>query len=149
ERVRRDGAKVSGCSDSAYGVDNTSRSARNSSIRLLNGQMGGKRNSQGYRFARGFESLMSSMNRQLLALILAICFAPAVEAAETQGTFEVRIKDHREAIGDFSQLNLTVGELLISPKPGFKFWQSGWKSLPAAPEVIDLTKYVGNNSLRI
>ena len=93
--------------------------------------------------------MMSSMNRQLLALILAICFAPAVEAAETQGTFEVRIKDHREAIGDFSQLNLTVGELLISPKPGFKFWQSGWKSLPAAPEVIDLTKYVGNNSLRI
>jgi hypothetical protein len=81
-----------------------------------------------------------------LALGLA---ASSAGATESQGTFEVRIKDHREAIGDFAQLNVVVGELLISPKPGLKFWQSGWKSLAASPEVIDLTKYVNNKSVRI
>jgi Domain of unknown function (DUF4382) len=93
---------------------------------------------------------MNSTQRGILPLILVLCLvAPVAGAAESQGTFEVRIKDHREAIGDFSQLTLTVGELLISPKPGLKFWQSGWKGLAAAPEAIDLTKYVGKNSVRI
>ena len=92
---------------------------------------------------------MNSICRGFLSLILALCFAAPAGAAESQGTFEVRIKDHREAIDDFSQLILTVGELLISPKPGLMFWQSGWKGLAPARESIDLTKYVGENSVRI
>lgn len=90
---------------------------------------------------------MTSIHNRILSLILVFCLAPqAAGAAENQGTFEVRIKDHREAIGDFSQLTLTVGEVLISPKPGLKFWQTGWKGLAATRESIDLTKYVGKNS---
>ena len=93
---------------------------------------------------------MNSIHRGILSLILALFLVtPAAGAAASEGTFEVRIKDHREAIGDFSQLTLTVGEILISPKPGLKFWQSGWKGLAAAPEAIDLTKYIGKNSVRI
>ena len=92
---------------------------------------------------------MNSICRGFLSLILALCFAAPAGAAESQGTFEVRIKDHREAIDDFSQLILTVGELLIGPKPGLMFWQSGWKGLAPARESIDLTKYVGENSVRI
>lgn len=92
---------------------------------------------------------MNSFHRAIVPLILALCLAAPTGAAESQGTFEVRIKDHREAIGDFSQLTLTVSDLLISPKPGLKFWQSGWKSVAPAPEAIDLTKYVGKNSVRI
>lgn len=92
---------------------------------------------------------MISIYSRILFLISVFCLAPAAGAAESQGTFEVRIKDHREAIGDFSQLTLTVDEILISPKPGLKFWQKGWKGLAAAPESIDLTKYVGKNSARI
>ena len=92
---------------------------------------------------------MTSIYSRILFLISVFCLAPAAGAAESQGTFEVRIKDHREAIGDFSQLTLTVDEILISPKPGLMFWQSGWKGLAAAPESIDLTKYVGKNSARI
>jgi Domain of unknown function (DUF4382) len=93
---------------------------------------------------------MTSIHSRILLLILVFCLAArAAGAAESQGTFEVRIKDHREAIGDFSQLTLTVGDILISPKPGLKFWQSGWKGLAAAPESIDLTKYVGKNSALI
>jgi Domain of unknown function (DUF4382) len=111
--------------------------------------MGGKGSSQGYGFPGILEAVMNGICRGILSLILALCLAALVEAAESQGTFEVRIKDHREAIGDFSQLTLTVGELLISPKPGLKFWQSGWKGLAPARESIDLTKYVGKNSVQI
>jgi hypothetical protein len=93
---------------------------------------------------------MTSIHSRILPLILVFCLAAqAAGAAETQGTFEVRIKDHREAIGDFSRLTIMVDEILISPKPGLKFWQSGWKPLPMAPESIDLTKYVGKNSALI
>jgi hypothetical protein len=92
---------------------------------------------------------MTSIYSRILFLISVFCLAPTAGAAESQGTFEVRIKDHREAIGDFSQLTLTVDEILISPKPGLMSWQSGWKVLAAAPESIDLTKYVGKNSARI
>jgi Domain of unknown function (DUF4382) len=86
----------------------------------------------------------------LLFLLLILCLAPALAvAAERQGVLEVRLKDHREAIGDFSKLTVTVGEILISPKPGLKFWQRGWKALPVAPQVVDLTQYIGANSAQI
>jgi hypothetical protein len=93
---------------------------------------------------------MTSIHSRILLLILVFCLAPrAAGAAESQGTFEVRIKDHREAIGDFSQVLLTLDEVLISPKPGLKFWQIGWKGLTATPQSIDLTQYVGKNSALI
>jgi Domain of unknown function (DUF4382) len=93
---------------------------------------------------------MTSIHSRILPLILVFFLAAQTAgAAETQGTFEVRIKDHREAIGDFSRLTITVDEILISPKPGLKFWQSGWKALPMVPKSIDLTKYSGKNSALI
>jgi hypothetical protein len=75
--------------------------------------------------------------------------APAAAAAEKQGMLEIRIKDHREAIGDFSTLTLAIAEILISPKPGLKFWQGGWKTITPTTRSIDLTKYVGKNSVRL
>jgi hypothetical protein len=93
---------------------------------------------------------MTRIHSRILLLILIFCLAVrAAGAAEIPGIFEVRIKDHREAISDFSQLTLTIDEILVSPKPGLKFWQSGWKGLAAASESIDLTKYVGKNSALI
>ena len=93
---------------------------------------------------------MTRTHSRILLLISVFCLAARVAgAAEIQGTLEVRIKDHREAIGDFSQLLVTVDQLLISPKPGLKFWQTGWKGLAATPESIDLTKYAGKNSALI
>jgi hypothetical protein len=82
-------------------------------------------------------------------LLPALLAAPAAAATQSQGTLEVRIKDHREAIGDFAKLILTIGEILVSPKPGLKFWQSGWKSLMTGPESVDLTQYIGKNSARV
>jgi hypothetical protein len=83
-----------------------------------------------------------------LILLLFLAASPA-GAAENQGILEVHIKDHREAIGDFEKLTLTIGEILISPKPGLKFWQIRWKSLAAAPESVDLTRYISKNSARV
>ena len=44
-------------------------------------------------------------NRHLLILALAFLLvaAPTLSAGEEQGIFEVRIKDHREAIGGLCQ----------------------------------------------
>jgi hypothetical protein len=84
-------------------------------------------------------------------LILALAFlsvaAPTLSAGEEQGVFEVRIKDHREAIGDFSKLILNFDAILVSPKPGIKFWQTGWKSIPPGIPSLDLTKYTGKQSV--
>lgn len=62
---------------------------------------------------------------------------------------EIQIKDHRDAIGDFAKLNVTVEKLLVSPKPGLKFWRTGWYELKATPDIIDLTQYVGKKTARI
>ena len=65
------------------------------------------------------------------------------------GTLEVRVKDHREAIGDFSRLEITVDTVRISPKAGVKFWQTGWKDLKPSLEKVDLTQYVGKRAATI
>lgn len=93
---------------------------------------------------------MTNISVWVSGLMLALCLAvPAAAVDPSQGVLEVRLKDHREAIGDFAKLTVTVGDILVSPKPGLKFWQSGWKSLAVAAEAVDLTKYIGKNSARI
>jgi len=83
-----------------------------------------------------------------LLLGLLLFAAPGAGTDGSQGVLEVRVKDHREAIEDFSKLNITTDQILIRSKAGLKFWQGGWKNLAVSPETIDLTKYVGKNSAR-
>jgi hypothetical protein len=83
-------------------------------------------------------------------LVLSFAYAANGPAAQReQGLIDVQIKDHREAIDDFAKLNVVIDKILISPKPGLKFWATGWKDLGAAPETVDLTKYVGNKTARV
>ena len=70
-------------------------------------------------------------------------------AGGDQGLLEIRIKDHREAIGDFSRLTLKLDKISISPKPGLKFWRGGWQDLSPSLESFDLTKYVGKQSVTV
>ena len=84
-----------------------------------------------------------------ILLLLVLWVAPVVAGQSEQGTFEVRIKDHREAIDDFSRLLLTIDRVAISPKPGLRFWQTSWKELSPSQASVDLTKYVGKDSVRI
>jgi hypothetical protein len=83
--------------------------------------------------------------------LLLYCVAPANTgaAADGQGVLEVRVKDHREAIGDFSKLTLTFDKIAISPKPGLKFWRVEWKDLAPTTDTVDLTQYIGDKSARV
>ena len=84
-------------------------------------------------------------------LVIALCLvaSEARPAGRDQGILEIRVKDHREAIEDFAKLNITIEKTMLSPKLGLRFWQTGWKDLGAPSETIDLTKYLGNKSVRI
>jgi Domain of unknown function (DUF4382) len=84
------------------------------------------------------------------ALLIAVCIsAPRPFAAESNhGVLEIQIKDHRDAIGDFTRLNIVIDSLLISPKAGLKFWQAGWQELESTA-TIDLTRYVGKKTARV
>jgi hypothetical protein len=85
-----------------------------------------------------------------LTLLLVHCLlTPASAAQREQGVLEIQIKDHREAIGDFAKLNITIEKFLISPKPGLKFWRTGWHELKTASNNIDLTQYVEKKTLKI
>ncbi len=66
-----------------------------------------------------------------------------------RGTLEVQIKDHREAIADFSSATITVESIRLSPKVGFRFWQIGWIDLNPAVDHLDLTKFVGRAAATI
>ncbi len=66
-----------------------------------------------------------------------------------KGTLEIQIKDHREAIGDFSSVNIAVESIRLSPKVGLNFWQLGWISLNPAVDHVDLTQFVGHSAATI
>lgn len=83
-------------------------------------------------------------------LVLSFAYAANGPAAQReQGLIDVQIKDHREAIDDFDKLNIVIDKILISPKPGLKFWETGWKDLGAAFQTVDLTKYVGKKTATV
>lgn len=84
-----------------------------------------------------------------ILLIACLLFLPAYAADNDQGVLEIQLKDHREAIDDFAKLDITVDKILVSPKPGLMFWQTGWKKLTPSTATIDLTQYVGKKSARI
>jgi len=80
----------------------------------------------------------------------ALLFGGVLHAASAdQGLLEIRVKDHREAIGDFSRLTLKLGKISISPKPGLAFWKVGWRELSPAVQAVDLTKYTGKETATV
>jgi hypothetical protein len=85
----------------------------------------------------------------VFAVVLCLCAAVGFAAEREQGILEVRIKDHRDAIGDFARLDITIDKILISPKPGLRIWQTGWQELAPSPATFDLTRYVHKKTVRV
>jgi hypothetical protein len=86
----------------------------------------------------------------VLPFIASCLFVNLAFAAESKlGVLEIQIKDHREAIGDFAKFDIALDKLLISPKAGLMFWQTGWKELQPSVATVDLTQYIGKKSARI
>ena len=93
---------------------------------------------------------MARIGKILIALLILAGVSDRGEAAEReQGILAIQIKDHRDAIDDFDKLIVTIDKISVSPKPGLKFWQTGWKDLAVTSEPIDLTKYVGKNTAQV
>ncbi len=93
---------------------------------------------------------MARIGKILVALLLLAGLSLQLQAAEReQGILEVQIKDHRDAIGDFENLIVTLDKIAVSPKPGLKFWQTGWKEFAVISQPIDLTKYVGKKTAQV
>ncbi len=82
-------------------------------------------------------------------LLVANVIGDSFAAQRDSGVLEIRIKDHRDAIGDFVRLNIVIDKISLSPKTGLKFWKTGWHELTVGTDPIDLTKYVGKTSARI
>ncbi len=86
----------------------------------------------------------------ITAIFLCLIFGEAgLAPGDEQGMLEIRVKDHREAIGDFSKLIVTLDAVLISPRPGLKFWQTQWTSLTPSVPTLDLTQYVEKSSASV
>jgi hypothetical protein len=101
--------------------------------------------------ARLGKTLALNLLRSYLGIVVTACVlvSPGLAAERDQGILEIQIKDHREAIDDFAKLNLIIDKILISPKPGLKIWQTGWKEIGAAFAPVDLTQFVGKKTAKI
>ena len=82
------------------------------------------------------------MMAYVVLFFVALLSASLASAQPRNGILEVRVKDDREAIGDFSQLDIAFEMISISPKVGLYFWRMGWKALKPSVGKIDLTKYL-------
>ena len=82
------------------------------------------------------------MMAYVVLFFVALLSASLASAQPRNGILEVRVKDDREAIGDFSQLDIAFEMISISPKVGLYFWRMGWKDLKPSVGKIDLTKYL-------
>lgn len=61
--------------------------------------------------------------------------------SRSEGSLEVRVKDHRNAIDDFRTLDLSFGALRLAPEPGMESSDPGWLELAPLLDRMDLTRY--------
>jgi uncharacterized protein DUF4382 len=91
---------------------------------------------------------------KLLALLLlcselGLNAVLALGAESARGMLEIRLTDHREAIGDFSEVKLVIDKILVSPRSGLQFWRTGWQEIVPSSVSIDLTQLTGKKAAPI
>lgn len=85
----------------------------------------------------------------LLCSQLGLNAVPALGVESALGMLEIQLTDHREAIGDFSQVKLLIEKILLSPRSGLQFWRTGWQEIAPSSDSIDLTQLTGKKTARI
>lgn len=60
---------------------------------------------------------------------------------DTEGTLEVRVKDHRNAIDDFRSVGLKFSKLRLAPNARLRSTDPGWLELVLQSDQMDLTRY--------
>jgi hypothetical protein len=88
-------------------------------------------------------------NRWLVFVVLVSVAPLGCSQPSGRGFLEVKIKDHRDAIGDFTSVKIAIQSIRLSPKVGLKFWQMGWSDLNPDVERVDLTQHVGQSAATI
>jgi hypothetical protein len=78
----------------------------------------------------------------LIAGLTTACSAPP-----GVGTVEIRLSDHREAIGDFARLTVEIDRFELHPASASP--ESGWMVLKPAITEADLTQLIGEASLPV
>jgi hypothetical protein len=73
------------------------------------------------------------------ALLLAAC---QPQTGATTGALEVRLSDHRIAIGDFESLDTTLTSIDVHPTGQSRV--EGWLIIAPQTAVVDLTQYLGD-----
>ena len=80
------------------------------------------------------------------AAIVCALWAGVSGARAEDGTLEVRVKDHRNAIDDFRSVDLRFGKLRLAPSARMRSDDPGWLELAPQLDRMDLTRYKDGSS---
>lgn len=87
-----------------------------------------------------------------LGLALAGCNAPSDSndgAPSAVGTLEIHLTDHREAIGDFTRLDVDIDTVRVHPRRLLSLRQTDWLDLSPAVVSVDLTQYTEKRTIAV
>ncbi|MAS35484.1 MAG: hypothetical protein CL610_15845 [Anaerolineaceae bacterium] len=92
------------------------------------------------------------MNGQLkisasFLLILSLLLASCASGAVSPGRIEMRITDHREAIGDFDRLDITIERVGVHPASAAR--TAGWMDFEPDTAAVDLTQVLDGRTAAI
>jgi hypothetical protein len=93
-----------------------------------------------------FNYQLSILNCLLVVFVLVACTGPSDSVAST-GTLKVEISDHREAIGDFERLDMTIERIGLHPANAPR--TEGWLEFEPAPAVVNLTQVIGGSTVTV
>lgn len=77
--------------------------------------------------------------RTALAFLFALALSSCAERGA--GTLEVKLTDHREAIGDFSRVEIRLEKIRLGRSAGLGLWERGWIELEPDRRNVDLTRW--------
>lgn len=90
--------------------------------------------------------LATVMLASLGLLTLTTCTGPP-DSAASPGTLIIEISDHREAIGDFDRLDMTIERIGLHPANAPR--TAGWLEFEPDPAMVDLTQVIGDSTATV
>ncbi len=80
-------------------------------------------------------------------LIFSLLLVSCSSAADSPTRIEVRITDHREAIGDFDHLDITIDRIGVHPASAAR--TDGWMDFEPDTAVVDLTQVLDGRAATV
>lgn len=82
-----------------------------------------------------------------LLLVLSPLLVSCASGADSPGRIEVRITDHREAIGDFDRLDIIIEGIGVHPASAAR--TEGWMDFEPDTAVVDLTQVLDGRTAAV